>query len=109
MEPNGWVTLIQARRLWPDAQHLTDEDLIWYLNAAYEAAVEFAPVLADGETAPDAWGIAQVMQARAIFRSVSAGSRDEFLGADGAAVTVFPLDWNVRQLLRPKRGVPTIG
>jgi hypothetical protein len=47
------------------------------------------------------------MQARAIWNATKTGPADS-LGADGLTVTVFPLDWNIKALLRPKRGCPVI-
>jgi hypothetical protein len=90
----GWVTLSFAREKWSDAEDLADEDLTSYLLSAYEV--------------PESWRLAQVMQARAQMRSLTAG-RDDNMAADGLTVTVYPLDWNVRQLLRPKRGRPRVG
>ena len=104
----GWVTLTQARELWPDADVLGDDVLTTYLASAHESCVAFAPALADGATVPEAWQVAQVMQARAVYRSLKAGARDQ-VGPDGFAVTVYPLDWNVRQQLRPKQGRPLVG
>ncbi len=102
----GWVGLDRARDLWPDADTLDDDVLTTYLLAAHKACAEFAPALEDDANVPEAWAVAQVMQARAVYRSRKAGGRDQ-LGPDGFAVTVFPLDWNVRQLLRPKKGRPS--
>lgn len=50
---------------------------------------------------PDRLVLAQVMQARALYRSALAGSGDG-IGADGLSVTVFPMDWTVKNLLRPR-------
>jgi len=104
----GWVTLTQAQNLWRDAADLDAAELTTYLLSAYEACVEFAPELEDGAEIPESWRLAQVMQARAQMRALTAG-RDDNLAADGLTVTVYPLDWNVRQLLRPKRGRPRVG
>lgn len=104
----GWVTLSQARALWRDAVDQDDDELTTYLLSAYESCAEFAPELADGAPVPESWRLAQVMQARAQMRSLTAG-RDDNMAADGLTVTVYPLDWNVRQLLRPKRGRPRVG
>jgi hypothetical protein len=42
------------------------------------------------------------MQARAVYNSVKAGSGDQ-VGPDGLTVTVYPMDWNVKNLLRPRK------
>ena len=104
----GWVTLVHTRELWPDADVLEDDVLTAYLRSAYESCVAFAPALAADVEVPESWRVAQVMQARAVYRSLKAGGRDQ-VGPDGFTVTVYPLDWNVRQQLRPKRGRPLVG
>ena len=73
----------------------------------YRQCVAFAPV---PKTAlvPERYRRALVMQARALYRATLVGSGDS-IGLDGISVTVFPMDWTVKNLLRPKRGVPNVG
>lgn len=97
---------------WPDAP--TDPDVLAsYLNVAYHQCVEYLPHRrCDGELVPvmpeqgsarqASCRLAQVMQARAIYNSVVAGAGDQ-VGPDGTTVTVFPMDWTVRNMLRPRR------
>lgn len=99
-----WVELDKARALWPDAP-IDDELLTSYLVAAEQQCSVYAPTLPLDADIPERYLVATVMQARAIYRSLRAASNDQ-MGADGFAVTVFPLDWNVKALLRPKRGKP---
>ena len=98
----GWVTPDEAERHWPDAAHLDEETLTDLLLAAHEQCVEF---LNGREPTPllRRHRLAQIMQARALARSTSAGSGDQ-IGVDGLTVTVFPMDWTVKNLLRPRRG-----
>lgn len=56
---------------------------------------------------PDGWRIAQLLQARNIWNSGKATPSGDFDGGQ-YSLTTFPLDWQVRQLIRPKRGVPVI-
>ncbi len=106
---DGWASLEDARAQWEDAVTMDDAELLSYLQSAYEQCVEFAPALAaDVVDIPRRYVQAQVMQARAIWRSLSAGD-DNGIGPDGLTVTVFPMDWTVKALLRPKRGRPVVG
>lgn len=98
----GWATLEDARANWADADDLEDDDLTSLLQAAYEQCEAFAPAVT-GTLVPESYVLAQVMQARAIYRSTQSG-RDDQIGVDGLTVTVFPMDWTVKNLLRPKRG-----
>jgi hypothetical protein len=106
---DGWASLEDARAQWADAVDMDNDELTQYLASAYEQCVEFAPELAEGQTTiPQRLVQAQVMQARAIWRSLSAGDNNQ-LGPGEFAVTVYPMDWTVKNLLRPKRAVPRVG
>ena len=95
---------------WRDAP--SDEAVLTrYLKSAFEQCVEFLPQRRDDAGAlvpvipdpvPERFRLAQIMQARALFNSVISGPSDN-LGPDGLTVTVFPMDWSVKNLLRPKR------
>lgn len=52
---------------------------------------------------PARFKVALLLHARAIQRSATAGSGD-VVGPDGFAVTVYPMDNNVKARLRPRRG-----
>jgi hypothetical protein len=106
---DGWASLDDAREQWADAVDMEDDELTQYLASAYEQCVEFAPALAEGQTTiPQRYVQAQIMQARAIWRSITAGD-DDGIGPEGFTVTVYPMDWTVKNLLRPKRAVPRVG
>ena len=102
---DGWLTLEQARVLWPQAP---DEDAVLFmlLESAKAACIAFAPVLPVGTIVPVSYRQAQFQQARASWLAMSA-TMDSSVGDNEFAVTVFPLDWNVKQLLRPK-GLPVM-
>jgi len=103
----GWVSDVEAEELWPDAAALDPDVLALLLTGAHEACVQFAPV-PEPTPVPARYKLAQVSQAKAVYRSLVAGT-DGTIGLDGQAVAVFPLDWNVKQHLRPARGRPLIG
>jgi len=106
----GWVETTADLEDWADAPE--EPGLTRYLQAAYEQCMDFLPYTTDPETgvqtttppapATARFVLAQVLQARALYRSALAGSGDA-IGADGLSVTVFPMDWTVKNLLRPRR------
>lgn len=103
---DGWHTLDSAREIWPDAEHLSDVGLYQLLNIARHQCLEFAPALAEGELIPEHYRRAQLMQAANIM---NASAVDPATGEDGGtsfSLKPFPLDWHVKQLLRPSRGIP---
>lgn len=90
---------------WPGATSLSDDELAPLLASAQIQCEAYAPALDDAVMVPDNYRHGQALQARALYRSGIAGSGDQ-IGMDGMAVTVFPMDWTVKALLRPRRGVP---
>lgn len=109
---DGWHTLDSARAEWADApEGDDDEDARLYdlLQIAREQVLAFAPARQDGDPVPARYRAAQVMQARNLWNGLRKNPGEETMGADGFSVTIFPLDWNVRALIRPIRAVPVVG
>lgn len=120
-----WHDETSARDQWPDAP--VDEDdgdtqLIELLEVAKSAVLAYAPaldpealVLVDGiyveagdEYVPESYRVAQLMQARNIWNSSKASPDSGTFDGGSYGLSSFPLDWQVRQILRPKRGRPVI-
>lgn len=107
----GWITDPADPRLgvlWPGAHDYDPDDLELPLLAALQQCSDFAPALAPDALAPVNWVAAQALQTRALVRAGVVGSGDQ-AGGYGETVTVFPMDWTVKNLLRPKRGKPYFG
>jgi len=100
-ELNGWLSLEMARAQWADAP-LDDIFLAQILDAAKLQCLAYAPTLAAGALVPVNYLHAQLMQARALYQSVIANQQDN-VGIEGFQVRVFPLDFTIRALLRPKK------
>lgn len=100
---DGWLTLEQARLEWADAP-LDDVLLFKILETAKAQCVAYAPVLGLTDSVPITYVQAQLLQARAIFSSVIANQQDN-VGVEGFQVRVFPLDFTIRAMLRPKRAI----
>jgi len=102
---DGWLTLQQARDLWPQAPD-DDVTLSMLLTSAKVACVAFAPIILPDAVIPENYRQAQFQQARSLWLAMSATTESR-IGDEQFAVTVYPLDWNVKQLLRP-RGIPVM-
>lgn len=98
---DGWLTLEQARALWADAP-LDDVLLYQILETAKAQCIAYAPTFTGA--VPLQYVQAQGLQARAIYQSLIANQQDN-VGVDGFQVRVFPLDFTIRAMLRPKRAV----
>lgn len=99
----GWLTLEQARALWADAP-LDDVLLYQILETAKTQCIAYAPALGLTEPIPANYVQAQALQARAIYQSLIANQQDN-VGVEGFQVRVFPLDFTIRAMLRPKRAI----
>ncbi|MGN8245291.1 hypothetical protein ACTHAM_002410 [Cellulomonas soli] len=109
----GWVDpeVIDVATEWRDAPS-DDAVLARYLSSAYDQCLAFLPHARDALTGelvpvvpdpvPDRLRLAQIMQARALYNGAVSGPNDQ-QGEGSFGVTVFPMDWTVKNLLRPKR------
>jgi len=104
-----WATLAITRASWVDSRAVDDDVLYDLLQIAKHQVIEYAPALAEGADVPSYYRMAQILQARNTYNSsiVDASSGD--IGADTFVIRPFPLDWQVKQLLRPRRGNPVVG
>lgn len=102
----GWNTLAMARTVWRDLP--TDPRVAYELLAvAKRDVLAFAPALPEGAPIPENYRTAQWMHARDIATSgIATPSGD--IGAPGFATTPYPMDWMIRQVLRPKRAIPKV-
>lgn len=107
---DGWITSSADPRLitlWPGSDDYED-DLDFVLWCAKIQCERFAPALTEGQSAPENYVAAQCLQARALIRAGVVGDGDR-TGMGPEQVAVFPMDWTVKNLLRPRRGRPGIG
>lgn len=105
-----WLTPTETRAepYWPECEVDDDDALARLLASARTSCEAFAPQLEDGVDVPENYRLAQASQARAVWRAGGGTNDGTDLGGGEYAVTVYPLDWNVKALLRPKRGRPAI-
>ena len=105
-----WHTTDSARYEWADAPS-DDGELDNLLDVAKSAVVAYAPALVVTEPptddVPTSYRVAQLMQARNVWNSSNASTSGQNDGSEYGLAS-FPLDWQIRQILRPKRGVPVI-
>lgn len=107
----GWVdtddpSIVEEWRDMPDDEAVATR----YLASAHQQCLDFLPhKRVDGALVPDVptvvpetYRLAQILQARALYNSVITGPGDA-LGPEGQSVTVHPMDWSVKNLLRPRR------
>src|SRR5690606_31050141 len=109
-----WVSDQELESLWPDAPESPAREL--WLAAAQSQCEEYAPALTtiEGESGdpdqidiPERYQIAVVMQMRALWQSIESTPQAQ-LGVEDIAVPVYPMDWTVKNLLRPRRRVPKV-
>ena len=102
----GWHTLDSARREWRDAPD-SDSGLFVLLDTARVQVEAFAPNTVLGAPVPLRYKQAQLMQARNVWNAAKADPAGQ-QGDDGFIIRPFPMDWTVKNIIRPKNPVPVV-
>lgn len=108
-EASGWHTLDTAIAEWPSASSIADPKLWSLLELARQQVVEYAPVLAADTTVPPNYRQAQLAQARNLLNAILADPSSGGQTEEDFVLRAYPVDWMVKQILRPKRGVKVVG
>jgi hypothetical protein len=103
-----WHTATSIEVEWPEAARFDDGKLDELLAVARHQVEEFAPALVEPEVIPEGYRLAQSMQARALWQAQNTAPGDT-QGGENYTVRVYPMDWTIKNILRPQRGVPAIG
>lgn len=107
--PGVWHTPSSARELVRSGLPVDDELLTTLLEIAAQQVVEFGPIPLDElNTVPPHYRQAQLMQTKNIWSAVSVDSGSGNVPEGTYQLRPFPLDWMVRQIIRPKRAVPGV-
>jgi hypothetical protein len=104
---DGWQTVDSARDGWDDAPE-DDAALDDLLNLAKDAVLEYAPSIASDARPPHNYRAAQRMQAENLWNANRVNSTTGGDGDGSFILRPFPLDWQVKQMLRPKRALPVV-
>jgi hypothetical protein len=102
----GWHTLESIREQWIDAPE-EDDQLQTLLDVAAAQCLAYGPELEEGQAIPTSYQLAQLMQTQNLWNS-SKQDNDGEIGGEGFGSRVFPMDWAVKNILRPKLGVPVM-
>ncbi|GAB3118408.1 hypothetical protein [Glaciibacter psychrotolerans] len=104
---DGWHTLDTARDDWRDAPGY-DAWLYELLWSARQQVCAYAPALATGQRPPLSYLRAQIMQARNLWNAGKVDPASGGMGDDTFVLRPFPLDWMIKQVLRPQNPRPVI-
>lgn len=108
-DPNtGWATLDEARRHLAGAD-IDDPILATLLNVARSEVLAFAPALLLGAPIPQNYKYGQILHARNKLNAARTSSTTGDYGDGSFAIARYPLDWQVKQILRPQTGIPRVG
>lgn len=96
---DGWHTVDSIR----EELNLDGEDveLQKLLDIAKQAVVAYAPPLEEDQRPPTNYVQAQAMQARNVWNSANVDTSGD-IGDGTYALRPHPLDWQIKQILRPK-------
>lgn len=106
-----WYTPATITNVWREAQAMHDSELLELLAVAREECEAFAypEDVEDPDNIPSRVALAHRLHTQAIWNSQKTSGRDDDATLSGQSVTVYPMDWQVKNHLRPKRGVPAVG
>lgn len=100
-----WHTYQTLLAEWPEGGSVGQDVLEELLDVAKLQVLAFAPALTD-DVVPDNYRYAQRLQTMALWNASRTAPGEP---VDGYQVRVFPMDWQVKNVLRPARGMPVIG
>lgn len=95
-------TLEALRAVWRDAPD-DDELLTLYLRTAEEQCEAYAPAYVSEERML----LAVLTQVRNLWNANKVDAQGGY-GDEGFRFTPFPMDWSIKNILRPKTAVPVI-
>ncbi len=105
-----WHDLKSIRADWVDSEDIADSLLNDLLIVARQSVEEFAPALSaemvESNLCPVNYRLAHLMQTRNLWNSVQVDGGGAVGEELGYGYRPMPLDWIVKQVLRPKRSVP---
>lgn len=101
----AWLDISTARAEWWDAPD-DDTTLARLLEVAKTQVIAFAPTLDDITRPTESYVLAQLMQARNLWNTGRIAP-DSTAAVDGFVIQPHPLDWQIKQLLRPRNPRPT--
>ena len=109
MPAGQWYTPENIGEVWRDAPE--DEEILELLvEAALENVLDYLPESARGEgvTIRASWRMGQLMHTKNVWNA-SRVDPDGGTGEGDFVIRPFPLDWQVKQQLRPKKpGQPVV-
>lgn len=115
-DPVDWYTVETLRAddtstgspVWAEAADIPTTLLTDLLFIARDSVVAFAPALAEDypdDKCPVSYRHAQFMQTRNLWNATEVDSGGGF-GDGEYTIRPMPLDWIIKQILRPKRAIP---
>lgn len=98
----------EVHELWPNVEQLGESTLDLLFDVAREQVLAYAPSLASDAPIPSSYALAQLRQAANMYNAAAADAGGQQGDPSSFAITPRPLDWHVKALLRPTRGLPRV-
>ena len=105
---DGWLTVPEARSSWRDAP--SSDPVLYRLLASARVAVQsWGREVGEAVERPtDNLVDAQQAQARNTWNAVKSDPANQGIGDEGFVLRPFPLDWTVKNLIRPQSAKPVV-
>jgi hypothetical protein len=108
-----WMDLEEVRDRWRDAP-ANDEYLQEVLDVAQGQVLDYGPqvtadlIAADPTAVPKNYRLAALTQARNVWNAVKSDPSTQGIGDEGFIIRPFPMDWTVKNMVRPLRAKPVV-
>ena len=113
----SWLTTeSELLEEWADADKISPLVLKLLLGVARDQVIAYAPrhfqqTIADvglDVDIPPSYELAQFRQAQNLYRASVVDAGGQIGEGESFSITLFPLDWHVKNLIRPNRGAPRV-
>lgn len=107
-QDDAWHNAATARFEW-DGAPTSDGTLYRLLQTAREQVEAYGQHLPAGARVPELWRQAQLSQARNMYNATLTSGDSSYDLGGGVVITPRPLDWAVKQLIRPRTATKVLG
>jgi hypothetical protein len=109
----GWMTPDEVRTRWRDAP-ADDAYLQEVMDVAQAQVLDYGPqvtadlIAADANAVPTNYRLAAFTQTKNIWNAVKSDPSSQGIGDEGFIIRPFPMDWTVKNMVRPLRAKPVV-
>jgi hypothetical protein len=108
-----WMTPDEVRERWRDAP-ANEDYLLEVMDTAKVQVLTYGPaaiavaIAADPAAVPESYRLAHLVQTRNLWNAVKSDPMNQGIGDEGFIIRPFPMDWTVKNMVRPLSAKPVV-